>query len=662
MIYEEDGDTFSWDPKPHEPADPMYTFYEFLSSMPLYAKKELFRSMDKVIDNNDMSNVFRTSSQMRWAVAVFRFGMQMPLEDIDIIEKAFSHYKNLIFMLHRLEFRDAARLDKKKRSTLTSFAALEVLTRPGILFNPRAFFERELPTQSVNDVSKKHSHSIYESYMAVPDVSTSTYKTFSEGESSQKSSADTPASCPSTPVPGSKADKENKPGAKAALNPVASTSDITKHHSSTVRGVRFTRTSSQVLEAQDLWDKYVTFLADVLQIYSTTFRVIQPRITHDVEVPILRNIISIIDMILSQGGANPILRSWCNRYKPIIGPELWEKTWITIGDRLESNAIKLLMDVWGWIISRHKVTEGILITNVRYWLHRDNFVEAWLFLVNQIMQRVDRVNYPYDKSIGIDKVRVHFANYTMTTTMSDEEARYLLGVFAGTTVDFNKISGKAYYMYTAEVCKGIERTANIKKVIFVNGVQYAQKPPTANYILHYFGDVLFAMALRGFMPTKEYILAKRRVISIFTYLLTLEENPEDRILESNRDKMLYAIHNAITKDHEVEAILPNMPNLLKNTIFVRPFIPDLLDLICCVLPETRNSDLILNEKDLRYSAYDTLSGLVSFIGYYYALGRSDLIAKSEEWLEMNFEAHADEVVGGIISMYQRSVLRELISN
>ncbi|KAJ2611905.1 hypothetical protein H4S08_002942 [Coemansia sp. RSA 1365] len=662
MIYEEDGNTFSWDPEPHEPADPMYEFYEFLSTMPLYAKKELFRSMDKTVDNKDLSEVFRTSSQMRWAVAVFRFGMQLPLEDIDIIEKAFNYYKNIIFVLHQLEFKDAARLDKNKRSTLTSFAALEVLTRPAILFNPRAFFERELPVQMIDSESKKHVDNIYESYMVVPDLSAHMHEAFSRSELSQKIASGTSDSYPSTPAPNTKADKNDKYSAKSALHSPAPASNVGKQHQNTEKGVHFTHTSSQILAAQDLWDKYISFLANVLQIYSTTIRVIQPQITHDVEVPILRNIISIIDMILSQGGANPILQSWCNRYRSIIGPELWDKTWIRIGDQLESSAIKLLMDVWGWIIGRHKIMEGVLVTNVRYWLHRDKFIEAWLFLVNQVSQRVMRADYPYDKSVGISKVRVHFNNYTMTTTMSDNEARYILGIFASTVVDFSNMSSHAYYMYAVEVCETIERALSIRKIISVNSVQYAQKPPTANYMLYYFGDVLFAMALHEFAPTKEYILAKRRVIAVFTYLLTLEENPKDLLLEYNRNRMLYAIHNAITKNHEAQAILPNMPDLLKNTIFVRPFIPDLFELVCRVLPDIWDSDLTLDEKDLRRSAYDTLSGLVAFIGYYCALGRSDLIANSDKWLDKHFEVHANKVVESITSTHQRAVLQTLISN
>ncbi|KAJ2076762.1 hypothetical protein H4R24_005520 [Coemansia sp. RSA 988] len=630
MIYEEDGSTLSWDPEAHEPIDPMYTFYEFLSTIPLYAKKELFWTMDKIVGNNNLQDVFCTSCQMRWAMAILRFGMQLPLEDIDIIEKAFNYYKNIIFTQHRLEFKDTAKLDKKKKDMQTSFAALEVLTRPGILFNPRAFFKRELPTQA--------------------------------DASPQKNSASTPPLCPSTPPPSTNSDKENKPGAKPSLNTAIPTSNIDKHHLSSAQAVHFTHTSSQMLAAQDLWDKYIPFLANVLQIYSTTFRLIQPRMTYDVEVPILRNIIRVIDMILSQGGTNPILKSWCNRYRPIIGPELWDKTWMTIGDRLESSAIKLLMDVWGWIITRHKVSEGILITNVRYWLHRDKVVKAWLFLVSQLTQRVMRANYPYDKSVGINNVRVHFANYAMTITMSDDEARYLLAVFAGTVIDFNIISAKAYYMYATEVCEIIESASRIRKIISVNGAQYAQNPPTANHTLYYFGNALFAMALRRFIPTKEYILAKQRVIAIFTYLLTLEENPNDRILESNRTRMLYAIHSAITKDREVQSILPNMPDLLKNSIFIRPFIPNLFDLVCRVLPDTRNVSIILNKRDLRHSAYDTLSGLVAFFGYYYTLGRLDLIANSDKWLNKNFEAHSNEVVESITSTHQRAVLETLISN
>ncbi|KAJ2434718.1 hypothetical protein IWW41_001309 [Coemansia sp. RSA 2522] len=642
MIYAEDSNALSWDTDWSAYPDPMYTFYEFLSTIPLHAKKELFRSIDRVLGNNALPTVFVTSSQMRWAVAVIRLGMQLPIEDIDIIDSAFKKYSDMIFVLHRLKFKDVALESVPKESTLSDYAALEVLTRPSILFNPRLFFESDLPCYQEK------------SSIGVLDVGTVTESFVLKTSKNDRVEAlpDTSTSYPTSP----NLDETSGPGGDSLgrLHGVSSAATILSGQQKSVEqlqsaqggvhGARPPHSKSQTLKALDLWDKYVVFLAHVLRVYSTMMRGLQPLVSQNVLVSIFQNITLVIDMILSQGGSNPRLEPWRKRYRAIMGAELWDATWAKIGDRLETPAIKLLLDVWGRLISMHRVAEDQLLTNVRYWLHRDRVVEVWMLVINQISKRVIRAHYPHDLSIGTDKIRVHLADFSMTTTSSDRDAKFILLAFSSTIVDYNTFTSHGYYTYACEVCNIVERILAINKVIVVDGVQYAQAPPTANYILYYFGDILFSMAMRDYIPSREYIIAKQRVIAVLVRVLTLEEQSDDKILPENRTRILQALDKTITKNHETQAILPVVPMLLKNSAHVRPFIPKLFDLVCHVLPKEHHATLILEECTLRHCAYEAMSGLTAFVGYYHHLKQSEMIADAKKQLCKHLKMQISNIV------------------
>ncbi|KAJ2479156.1 hypothetical protein IWW56_003277 [Coemansia sp. RSA 2131] len=657
MIYAEDSNALSWDTDWSAYPDPMYTFYEFLSTIPLHAKKELFRSIDRVLGNNALPTVFATSSQMRWAVAVIRLGMQLPIEDIDIIDSAFKKYSDMIFVLHRLKFKDVALESVPKESTLSDYAALEVLTRPSILFNPRLFFESDLPCYQENSSTN------------VLDVGAATESFVLKTSKNDRTVAlpDTSSSYPNSPnldaAPDSGGDGLGRlHGVSSATTILSGQQEPVEQLQSTQGGVHSARphSKSRTQRARELWDKYVVFLAHVLRVYSTMMRGLQPLVSQDVLVSIFRSITSVIDMILSQGGSNPRLDPWRKRYRAIMGTELWDATWATIGDRLETPAIKLLLDVWGRLISMHRIAEDQLLTNVRYWLHRDRVVEVWMLVVNQVSKRVIRAHYPHDLTIGTDKIRVHLADFSMTTTSSDRDAKYILLSFACTVVDYNTITSHGYYVYACEVCNIVERILAINKVIVVDGVQYAQAPPTANYILYYFGDILFSMAMRDYISSREYIIAKQRIMAVLVRVLTLNERPDDKILPENRTRILQALDKTITKNHETQAILPIIPMLLKNSAHVRPFIPKLFDLVCHVLPKEHYATLILEERTLRHCAYEAMSALIAYVGYYHHLKQSELIADTNEQLGKHLKIQISNIVERAKPDEARHTLKKLI--
>ncbi|KAJ2454978.1 hypothetical protein EV183_001082 [Coemansia sp. RSA 2336] len=674
MIYAEDGNALSWAQERQRPLDPMYSLYEFLSTMPLYAKKELFQSMNRVLDNHVISDVFTTSSQMRWAVGVIRLGLQLPLEDLDIINSAFKQYSDVIFTLHRLRFNDNLMDENITTEMLSEYAALEVLKRPSVLFNPRLFFENDLPDQTVRNMGGQIHYKTAESFVFHGK------KGSKEGQASEgdPGKQGTSTSYPNSPTQESHPYINDKYNATRRLRGVSSAVAIGNHsnqqqqqqqeqqqrsgddHSSEDSQRQTLRGAARTHQALELWDRYVGFLTHVLRVYSTMMRGLQPLVSEQVTNEIFRSIISVIDMILSQGGTNPRLKEWTARYRDVIGEDIWDRTWATIGNRLETPAIKLLLDVWGRIISKHRVACSQLVTNVRYWLHRDRFVEVWMLLIDQISQRVLRMHYPHDTSIGVDKIYVRFADFSMTTTTTDEDAVFILTAFARTKVDFELIKNRGYYMYALEVCTIIERILAIKKVLLIDGKQYVQYPPTANYILHYFGDALFSMARRQYIPSREFIIAKQRVMTVLTRMLTLEECPHDKILPQNCMRILQTFHQAVAQNREAQATLPNIPALLKNTPLVRPLIPRLFDLVCHVLPKERYATLILDERVTRHYAYEALSALIAFVGYYHSLSQSDLIADLDRLLRKHLDNQIKDVVGCAQLGYLRNSCESLI--
>ncbi|KAJ2160423.1 hypothetical protein GGF46_002249 [Coemansia sp. RSA 552] len=645
MIYAEDGATFSWDADQsdlkHGPTCP---FYEFLSTIPLYAKKELFLSMSRVLDSHVFYDVFETAEQMQWAIGVLKLGLQLPLEDTSIISDAFKHYSNIVFILHRLRVKENGVIaNEDARSKLLLWISVEALTRPITLFNPRRFFASDLPWQTLRCHAGKDGEKDGEKVAVV-------YTTLPEPRATTASPSFLANAKDSEPHPNSPTGDSGQQKLRVALSTTqslrcaSSVAGIDNAQQEQGPGPSLHHTQAEMRRKQDLWEKYVEFLTRVLQVYSTMMRGLRPMVSEDAMTSIFRAIMAVIDMILSQGGSNPRLVLWRTRYRDIIGGELWDRTWATLGDRLEIPAIKLLLDVWGRIINEHMVIKRNLLTHIEHWLHRDRFFEVWMLLTDQFSRRVLRVHYPHDKNAGIDRMHVQFAGFSMSTTSTDEDAIFILSAFTSTKVDFSKISGYSYFIYTCQVCKIIERILGIDKVVVVNGQQYGQKPPTANYVMHYFGDTLLSIALRDYTPSRDFASAKLRVITVLTRLLTLDEDPEDPFLPENRTRIIYALERIITRDTEVQTILPNVPMLLKNSMHIRAFIPQLFNLVTLVLPKERYTALVLDEQFLRHYAYEAVSVLIAYVGYYHRLGRSDLIDACDQKLAYNIDSQISTII------------------
>ncbi|KAJ1842825.1 hypothetical protein LPJ73_005680, partial [Coemansia sp. RSA 2703] len=390
-----------------------------------------------------------------------------------------------------------------------------------------------------------------------------------------------------------------------------------------------TMTKTRMAGALVLWDRYVQLLARVMQVYSTIIRTIQPNTPPAVVITIADRLLLIVDMVLSQQGQNPRLQAWVEKYRPHIGSELWDKTWGTIGDRLEYSAIKLAIDVWGRVISMPNVPNDVLLKDFRYWLHRENVLDAWLQMLKQVANRVLRAHYPHDSSIGATTMHVRIMDFSMAGTTSDEEAKALLRAYAGTNINMDAISDHSYCLYASHMCTIIENGLRIKKVVKVNGSYYIQRPPTANYILHYFGKPLLAIAWHVGKPSRYDAEARSRVIHLLATILAMRADPNDPIRASYRKTLLSIIRREIEELNHIQAVLPVVSLMLKNSRHTRPFIPSILCMICHVIPRKRDLISVMSEAELRHHAYDALSALIAYSGYYHDIGCSDMISDSD---------------------------------
>ncbi|KAJ2761524.1 hypothetical protein IWQ56_005238, partial [Coemansia nantahalensis] len=580
MLYPEDGYTFSWNQQLSAQINRNGPLYEFLATIPLAAKKGLLQSIDDVLSGYQVSDVFGTADQLRWAAGILRMGMQLPVEDIDVACAAFKQYSNIAFGLHSQRLRhDPREPSGAGASVYLDPATLEALTQPSVLFNPRVFFECQLPLEKVQGHSGKGGSQLRASTV---------FASAPSGAAPASSAAEpepAPASAGSRP-----ADQRfvswRTTVAKPSPSPgLARIDSELSRGSAGMRAARQTLSASQMLVALDLWDKYVALLDHVLQVYSTMIRGLQPLIPRETMSAIFRSILGVIDMLLSQGGTNPRLAVWRSRYRSIVGPKLWDRTWEKLGDRLELQAVKLLLDVWSRMTWQYIQSERDQLRSIRYWMHRDKLVEAWVAVLGQLNKRALHSAYPHDKNAQMGRVRVRFSGYSIAADASGDDCVEALFGFASVSIDYSCMTPQSYEAFAREICASINGALSVERVVEVNGVQRAQLPPTTNYTLHFFGDKLFGMAQHDCGSSNELIAVQRMVIALLARLLTMSENPTDPTLPHHRSQILHAISRAMDAPHGVQAVLPSVALLLKNTRYIRIFIPKIHDLVFRVLPK-----------------------------------------------------------------------------
>ncbi|KAJ2046910.1 hypothetical protein GGH13_009264, partial [Coemansia sp. S155-1] len=402
MIDPDDNNTFGWAPEDRDDPDQCNMQYGFLITVPLCVKREMFRTMGSVLRDYVVSDMFHTPAQVQWAVSIIRFGLQLPLEDIGMISDAFKQYSDVLFILNRLDFEgNETGVKESACNEVASTAALGLINRPGIIFNPRVFFEDELPTRrlahrfsqsitrtpesllfpkplssdkpkqpcrSLSDTQRREAYvpsavdscasdGIVEPRVSIEesdddillshetDVQESVLE---EGEATEPAFALAAGSkSVSSFQPAEQLSNRLRTSSCAALDAPTLPVRRSSYCASPLLALQHPPTASRIARAVKLWDKYAELLADVMQVYSTVIRGLKPTNTSKALVVVFKCLLRVVDMILSQGGSNPRVARWINKYRPLVGPEYWDKTWATIGDRLEPFAIKLAFDIWG---------------------------------------------------------------------------------------------------------------------------------------------------------------------------------------------------------------------------------------------------------------------------------------------------------------------------
>ncbi|KAJ2750441.1 hypothetical protein H4S06_004371, partial [Coemansia sp. BCRC 34490] len=102
MIDPEDGDVLGWSPKEMECMSDIENTYKFLVSLPLYAKKDMFQSMNKLLGKHPLSDIFQQPEQVNWATGIIKLGMQLPVEDVGLATQAFNLYTDALFTISPL--------------------------------------------------------------------------------------------------------------------------------------------------------------------------------------------------------------------------------------------------------------------------------------------------------------------------------------------------------------------------------------------------------------------------------------------------------------------------------------------------------------------------------------------------------------------------------
>ncbi|KAI7825863.1 hypothetical protein BX661DRAFT_225267 [Kickxella alabastrina] len=687
MIDPNDCDYFSWAPESHEFLKDTYKKYSFLNTIPLNVKRGAFRNMNNTLSDYVLSDLFKNLEQMRWAINNIKFGMQLPVQDVDMISDAFKQYSDLLFILHRMSREET--YSENDIIEITNSSMLELVCRQSTLFNPRLFFEDELPLCTLNHQFSDQPTLTRESCLlpakqlpltpkVEPEPEPGPSKSISKLEvpngniQRRGSVADTilasrlqaadgflsnipEQSFPKSPMPMSfippRSSTDNEPpGSKhkhtterisrrrtntlSNISPMATATSNPKTRS--VGSANLLISHARHIRTMELWERYVSLLSRVLKVYSTIMRLLQPDVSSDIAYNITRYMMLVADIVLSQGGKNPRLKVWVNKYKLHFNADIWDKTWGTIGERLEYDAVKLAIDVWSRVIAMPNVSNDVVLFDFENWLHRDRVLDCWLQITKQVSNRVLHAYYPYDKTVGTDTIHVRFLDFSVAGKTNDEDAILLLRTYAQTSMDLDSASSHAFYLYSNNITAMVKLGLYIKRIVEIDGAKYVQDSPTANYALHLFGKPLFEIAKHIGKVTPYYIEARCRVIALFSQILVLAEDPKDPLRTWYRNSIISILDNEINNLSHVQAVLPNVPMLLKSSRYVRPFIAPLFGMVCRVLPWVNDVPLVQSEISLRYLGYNALSALISFVGYYHEIGCSDLIADTDNMAQNQF--------------------------
>ncbi|KAJ1798950.1 hypothetical protein LPJ59_002164 [Coemansia sp. RSA 2399] len=655
MIDPSDGDILGWRPDDMAYKADASDTYRFLISLPLYAKRDIFRSMYGVLSKCSLLDVFRQPKQVKWATGIIKLGMQLPLEDISLATQAFSLYTDALFAISSLYNKgdddngdgdgdgDGDGLfHSNQNDDTTNEDLLDILLKPCILFNPRVFFANELPSRVVTDRTRKTTIETHESCFAPMQHNINKGPWSPHDEPMQiRGNRSTDSLDGTSDALSASSGAVDRQGVEAGDDQVAMRQHVEQasvalfskkslDESPHVLPGSTSQGANSISHAVKLWDKYVELLQKVLQVYSTLVRGLKSLVSSKTLVNAFDSLMVVVDMLLSQGGKNPRLKPWAEKYRLVIGPELWNKTWGTMGDRLEEFVVKLVFDIWARGMALSVKVRDSLTDKMGYWLHRESFMAAWLQVINQVSLKVLQHHYPYDDIVATDRIHLQFGDFSMSGKMSPESAIVVLERYARTRIDFDAISDHSYGIYAKQICTIVRRALNIKRLVYIKGTPFAQLPPTANYVLHYFRYPLLEVSLRKFVPSRETANVRRDVFSLVCMLLIMPSNAADPISDANRNDLIRTIRHAIVDEQQVQIVLPNVTMLLKNSLYMRPFIPQMFGLICRVLPECYDVTMVFDRQQLRRHAIQALSTLMSFISYYHRLGRSELLCSMSE--------------------------------
>ncbi|KAJ2329536.1 hypothetical protein GGH92_009681, partial [Coemansia sp. RSA 2673] len=423
MIDPDDNDVFGWAPETRNRPD-SFRQYDFLTTVPLRVKREMFRTMNRVLGDCDMADIFNTQEQMHWAVSIAKFGMQLPLEDIGMITDAFKQYSDVLFILHRVDFENDTIIPNEDELPLRQVAH-QFSGRVGSTYES-FMLQRQLPIVKPDRLNKTIL-SVDDSGATMPNLGRSGGSTSESTEVAEpkvlieESDDDEalPRLAPKAmeeragfgnaklsvsalpPLGYSKSTSYEQDHVGLGNRPRTASCAVLRAHipqergsgysaSTTIPAIRRPPTASRVARAVKLWDQYIELLSHAIQVYSTIIRGLRPLNSANLLKAVFGSLLHVVDMLLSQGGNNPRLKPWTDKYRCLIGPELWDKTWATIGDRLEPFAIKLAFDIWGRSISVQHTVQSDLLRIFEHWLHRDKVMEAWLRMVSLVAQRVLR--------------------------------------------------------------------------------------------------------------------------------------------------------------------------------------------------------------------------------------------------------------------------------
>ncbi|KAJ1948169.1 hypothetical protein FBU59_001719 [Linderina macrospora] len=674
MIDPDDREFFSWDPElpdPESEPDQAPATYGFLATVPLEIKREQFRALNNVLSDFRISDLFTTASQVRWAAGVIKLGLQLPIEDLDLISDALSQNSELLYTLHEIDFsHEKSDLSPEALQLLLAKSTTTVIRRLGVLFNPRPFFWDQMPTREIVHQSNQRMGKITESCITMPKplssqntptAPTSLRRTLSAkgallrvtsarsgklaqsatptqediagrevgdqkdkaeqhaledgseltniGEmwgsswedtsgaaneddfmaneqwleviGSQDDAGDSGPSSLQPPLKGSSMPPPSEPtalttmqgDASTGIQPIHNTPGLPKTHvdDETLRE----RQKARLRRAAALWEGYVELLHRAIQVFLAVLEHNQP----DVYCKELSSLhlwfVAIIDLVLSQGGNSPHLDPWVQRYRPHIGLEIWDITWATLGDRLEDVALTFAVAVWGRLVSTENINWRYM-KNFTYWIHREKVMREWLKIIGDLSVCVMRLHYA--SSIAFKEYAESRPPNLLDTlnNLSSHSAEALLYYYMTVPLDTRMIPPNTYYTYVMEVCEIVNRMLDIEKVVVVDEVVHLQRPPSANYMLFYFGTPLFFMARAETDGTSESVTAKTQALVVLSRVLATEAQPEDPIHQKYRDRILRVLYEVFHKDSQAQIILPSVQLLLNKTAYIRPLIPDIV--------------------------------------------------------------------------------------